>query len=75
MRIWDDKRVLVTGWADSLRSYVAEKLKARGSRHVYVSRCRAYDLRQQAVIQRLLKDAEPDMVIHLAATVGGIGIN
>ena len=72
---WRDKRVAVTGSAGFLGSFVVEKLRQRGCREVFVPRSRVYDLRQLEAIQRMLDDARPDIVIHLAARVGGIGAN
>ena len=54
---------------------MVDALKARGAGTVFVPQVEEYDLRQVSVIQRLLKDARPNMVIHLAAKVGGIGAN
>ena len=52
-----------------------EKLRARGCRHIVVPRSREYDLVDISAVERLYRDASPDMVIHLAARVGGIGAN
>lgn len=75
MSFWNDKCVVVTGGAGFLGSYVVEKLMERGCRDIFVPRSRDYDLREKEAILRLYKDARPDMVIHLAAVVGGIGAN
>ena len=72
---WNDKRVTVTGGAGFLGSFVVEKLRQRGCREIFVPRSREYDLRQIEAIQQMLDDARPDIVIHLAARVGGIGAN
>jgi len=68
-------RVLVTGGAGFLGSRVVDALKGRGCRSPFVPRSRDYDLRRSEDIERVLRDARPDMVIHLAARVGGIGAN
>ena len=75
MDFWKDKRVLVTGGSGFLGSFVVEKLGEKGCRDIFVPHSEEYDLRQLDVIQRLLKDAKPNMIIHLAARVGGIGAN
>jgi GDP-L-fucose synthase len=72
---WDDRRVLVTGGAGFLGSRVVDALKARGCRSVFIPRSRDYDLRRSEAIERVLRDARPELVIHLAARVGGIGAN
>jgi len=72
---WQAKRVVVTGGAGFLGSKVVEKLEERGCRDVFVPRSNDYDLREKEAIIRLYKDATPDIVIHLAAVVGGIGAN
>ncbi len=72
---WHNKRVCVTGGAGFLGSFVVEKLRQRGVQEIFVPRKRDYDLVQLDCIQRLLNDARPDIVIHLAARVGGIGAN
>ena len=69
------QRVVVTGGAGFLGSYVVEKLRARGVEHVFIPRSREYDLVQGEAVRRLYADTQPDLVIHLAAVVGGIGAN
>ena len=68
-------RVVVTGGAGFLGSAVVRRLMERGCGEVVVPRSRDYDLRDRDAIVRLLKDARPHLVIHLAAVVGGIGAN
>ncbi len=75
MNFWKNKKVVVTGGAGFLGSFVVEKLQEKGCRDVFVPRIREYDLRNIEAVQRLLKNAKPDIIIHLAARVGGIGAN
>ena len=72
---WASRRVVVTGGGGFLGSFVVEGLRARGCRHVFVPRSRTHDLRDAEAIHRLYAETRPDMVIHLAAVVGGIGAN
>jgi GDP-L-fucose synthase len=75
MGFWSDVNVMVTGGAGFLGSRVVSKLEERGCRNIFVPRSKDYDLRERADIERTIRDAAPDMVIHLAARVGGIGAN
>ncbi len=68
-------RVIVTGGAGFLGSYVVKKLKQRGCQHIVVPRRATCDLRREADIVRLLEETRADVIIHLAAVVGGIGAN
>jgi GDP-L-fucose synthase len=68
------KRVTVTGGAGFLGRFVTEKLEVQGAQ-VFVPRSRDYNLIEKDDIIRMLDDSEPDLVIHLAAVVGGIGYN
>jgi GDP-L-fucose synthase len=72
---WSDKRVVVTGGGGFLGSFVVEKLRERACKSIVVPRIEEYDLRDVGAIQRLYSEAKPDIVIHLAAVVGGIGAN
>jgi GDP-L-fucose synthase len=72
---WADKTVVVTGGGGFLGSHVVEKLRARGCSRVVVPRSREYDLTQAEAIERLYAASRPDLVLHLAAVVGGIGAN
>jgi GDP-L-fucose synthase len=69
------KRVLVTGGAGFLGSYVVKKLKERGCKEVFVPRIEDYDLVKMESVKKVYQDARPDIAIHLAAVVGGIGAN
>ncbi len=75
MGFWENRRVVVTGGHGFLGSFVVEKLRAAGAREVVVPRSQVYDLRVQSEALRLYTDSRPDIVIHLAAVVGGIGAN
>jgi GDP-L-fucose synthase len=75
MDFWHSKRVLVTGGAGFLGSFVVEKLKARGCKNIFVPRSKDYDLVEMEAVRRLYRDSKPEIVIHLAARVGGIGAN
>lgn len=72
---WTGKKVIVTGGAGFLGSFVVEKLRERGCSEVIVPRSNEYDLRDREAIIRLYKEAQPHIVIHLAAVVGGIEAN
>jgi len=67
--------VLVTGGAGFLGSFVVERLRSLGCEHISVPRSREYDLRHETAIVRLLEETRPEIVLHLAAVVGGIGAN
>ncbi len=69
------KKIMLTGGAGFLGSFVSEKLKARGCKNVFIPAEREYDLTKPAAVEAAFKAARPDIVIHLAAKVGGIGAN
>jgi GDP-L-fucose synthase len=69
------KRVLVTGGAGFLGREVVRTLESYRPSEIFAPRSFEYDLRNRQAVQRLLADARPDVVVHLAAVVGGIGAN
>jgi GDP-L-fucose synthase len=69
------QKIVVTGGAGFLGHYVVERLSRYGNVEVIVPRREVYDLVKGDDVRRLLSDAQPDLVIHLAAVVGGIGHN
>ncbi|UCG55657.1 MAG: GDP-L-fucose synthase [Phycisphaerales bacterium] len=72
---FEDRRVVVTGGAGFLGGYVTEGLRKRGCKHIAVPKIEDYDLVNLDDIARMYDDMKPDIVIHLAAVVGGIGAN
>ncbi|MBS3751429.1 MAG: GDP-L-fucose synthase [Anaerolineales bacterium] len=74
-RFWADRRVCITGGAGFLGSFVQEALRERRADDLFIPRSEEYDLTQLEDIQRMLEDAQPDIIIHLAALAGGIGAN
>ncbi len=72
---WPGKRVMVTGGAGFLGSHVVEKLQQRGCREIFIPRSREHDLRDNEAVIRFFESSRPNVVIHLAAIVGGIGAN
>lgn len=72
---WRGKRVVVTGGAGFLGSSVVRKLRERGCESIFIPRSEDYDLREKEAIARMYEDSRPNIVIHLAAVVGGIGAN
>lgn len=72
---WSSQRVLVTGGSGFLGSCVVAGLRQRGCRDILAPRSREYDLIERDAVRKLFAQAQPDLVIHLAAQVGGIGAN
>jgi len=72
---WADKKVCVTGGDGFLGSFVQKVLAKRGAKDVFIPLIDDYDLTDKDNIQRMLSDAKPDVIIHLAALAGGIGAN
>ena len=72
---WRDKRVVVTGGAGFLGSFIVEKLQARGAAEIFVPRIEDYDLRELSRDPAHVGRRAPDIILHLAARVGGIGAN
>jgi len=71
----DKKRIMLTGGAGFLGSFVSRRLKARGASAVFIPRETDYNLVDESAVRRAFSDSNPDIVIHLAARVGGIGAN
>jgi GDP-L-fucose synthase len=69
------KRVVVTGGAGFLGRFIVERLQSYAEVEVFVPRSAAYNLVEAADVKRLFVETHPDLVIHLAAVVGGIGAN
>lgn len=72
---WSDERIIVTGGAGFLGGFLVEALQARGAKTIVIPRKKDCDLCDIDAIRKLLKDAKPTMIFHLAAKVGGIGAN
>ncbi len=74
-QFWAQRKICVTGGAGFLGSYVLERLRERGAKEVFVPTIDEYNLVRPDDVRRMLRDADPDIIIHLAANVGGIGAN
>jgi GDP-L-fucose synthase len=72
---WENRRVCVTGGAGFLGRVVTRKLKERGANDVFIPTIEKYNLVDPTSIDQMLADSKPDLIIHLAAHVGGIGAN
>jgi GDP-L-fucose synthase len=75
MSINKQDRIIVTGGAGFVGSFLVEKLRARGYENIFVPRRKDFDLTTEAAVERLYREHKPDVVMHLAAEVGGIGAN
>ena len=72
---WAEKKICVTGGAGFLGTHLQEELRQRGAEQLFIPTIEEYDLVKGEDIQRMLDDSDPDIIIHLAAHVGGIGAN
>jgi len=72
---WKKKKAVVTGGEGFLGSHLVKKLKAAGCKGLFVPKIEEYDLVKMEAVERMYEDSDPDIVIHLAAVVGGIGAN
>lgn len=72
---WEEKRICVTGGAGFLGTHLIANLRQRGAKEIFIPKIEDYDLTDRDAITRMLKDSNPDVIIHLAAHVGGIGAN
>jgi GDP-L-fucose synthase len=75
MNFWRNRRVTISGGNGFLGTFVVEKLRAAGCQEIHTPRSSEYDLREKEQALRLFKEQTPEIFIHLAAVVGGIGAN
>ena len=69
------KRICVTGGAGFLGTHLIKELRTRGAKDIFIPTIEAYDLVDPDAVKQMLTDSDPDVIIHLAAHVGGIGAN
>jgi GDP-L-fucose synthase len=74
-QFWNGRRVCVTGGAGFLGSYVVERLEMLDVGEIIIPRKREYDLVHGEDVRKMLNETRPDIMLHLAANVGGIGAN
>ncbi|MDY6846304.1 MAG: GDP-L-fucose synthase [Chloroflexota bacterium] len=72
---WAEKKICVTGGAGFLGTHLIRELRSRGAQNIFIPRIEDYDLVDSDAIKQMLSDSDPDIIIHLAAHVGGIGAN
>jgi GDP-L-fucose synthase len=72
---WDGRRITVTGGKGFLGTYLIRKLEERGCENIMIADLPEFDLRKKEDILKMYEEQKPDIVIHLAAVVGGIGAN
>ena len=73
LEYWKGKRVLLSGGGGFLGSFVIRRLQQLSPAQIFAPRSRDYDLREPESVRRVLADTRPDIIIHMAARVGGIG--
>ncbi|HZI89349.1 MAG TPA: NAD-dependent epimerase/dehydratase family protein, partial [Candidatus Polarisedimenticolia bacterium] len=74
-RIHPDSRIVVTGGTGFLGSHLMATFSSRGYRNVLAFGAEEYDLTHEREVERMMADARPEAIVHLAAVVGGIGAN
>ncbi len=74
-KFWPAQNVIVTGGSGFLGRAVVSQLQRCGCKRIFVPRSKDYDLRKSSAIRKMILKVKPDMIIHLAASVGGIGAN
>ena len=72
---WAEKKICVTGGAGFLGTHLIRELRSRGAEKIFIPKIEDYDLVDGNAIEQILADSDPDIIIHLAAHVGGIGAN